>query len=126
MKLADFPFYDFEDILEEQKQLGFDGVQILNLFRSEDMQLQKSSNKGLWFQEEDFGELSRLCERLAQRVENREMSGFRIQNSAQEIRNIPSYYRDELTPLEAPCWAGWKELYINADGQAINHVSKPI
>ena len=29
------------------------------------------------------------------------------------------YYRMELTPLEAPCWAGWKELYINADGEAI-------
>ncbi|HNH48423.1 MAG TPA: SPASM domain-containing protein [Myxococcota bacterium] len=24
-----------------------------------------------------------------------------------------------LKPLEAPCWAGWKELYINADGTAI-------
>ena len=68
--------YDFEDILEEQKQLGFDGVQILNLFRSEDMQLQKSPDKGLWFQEDDFGELSRLCERLAQRVEIERCQAF--------------------------------------------------
>jgi radical SAM protein with 4Fe4S-binding SPASM domain len=111
--------YEFEGILEEQSRLGFDGVQILNLFRSEDLQGQKESDQKLWFEEKDYLELENLCERLAQRVERNDMSGYRIQNSAQELRNIPNYYREKLSPLEAPCWAGWKELYINSDGQAI-------
>ena len=28
------------------------------------------------------------------------MSGYRIQNTPQELRNIPSYYQEALTPLE--------------------------
>ena len=54
-------------------------------------------------------ELTNLCERLAQRVEQSDMSGYQIQNTPQELRNIPSYYQEALTPLEAPCWAGWKD-----------------
>ncbi|HNC95271.1 MAG TPA: SPASM domain-containing protein, partial [Myxococcota bacterium] len=42
-----------------------------------------------------------------------------ILNHPDNLRMIPAYYRDGLKPLEAPCWAGWKELYINADGTAI-------
>ena len=103
--------------MEEQKRLGFDGIQILNLFRSEDMTNQISTDQKLWFDEKDMTELTNLCERLAQRVEQNDMSGYQIQNTPQELRNIPSYYQEALTPLEAPCWAGWKELYINADGQ---------
>ena len=47
------------------------------------------------------------------------MVGYRIQNSPESLRRLPQYYTEALAPLEAPCWAGWKELYINADGQAI-------
>ncbi len=106
----------FEELLAEQQELGFDGVQILNLFREgADTPAQ---GKDLWFQEEHHSELKALTERLAQRVEQGQQ-GFLIQNEPAELRRILSYYQEALSPLEAPCWAGFKELYINADGQAI-------
>ncbi|MGC6509370.1 MAG: SPASM domain-containing protein [Myxococcota bacterium] len=111
-------FDHFEAILEEQESLGFDGIQILNLFRSSEP-LQDSPAHFMWFTDAQIPALERLCERLAQRADQAEGSGFRIQNSAEELRYISKYYTEDLTPLEAPCWAGWKELYINADGQAI-------
>ena len=105
----------FERTLNEQAELGFDGVQILNLFRSEDT----DTNNELWFRTEQWAELEELCQRLAKMKKNALFTGYQIQNSLTEILQIPEYYRGALSPMDAPCWAGWKELYINADGQAI-------
>ena len=107
----------FLDILDEQAALGFDGVQILNLFRQNDET--PDHGAALWFNDDDMDQLADVAERLAQRAESQGVVGFRIQNNPESLRRIPSYYRDALKPLEAPCWAGWKELYINADGKAI-------
>ena len=107
----------FEAILDEQASLGFDGVQILNLFRQTDDVPAEAS--ALWFHPERIPTLAALAERLARRAEQQGVVGYRIQNSPESLRRLPQYYTDALAPLEAPCWAGWKELYINADGQAI-------
>lgn len=107
----------FMDILDEQASLGFDGVQILNLFRQNNET--PAHGAALWFGDDDMDQLTDVAERLAQRAESQGVVGFRIQNHPESLRRIPSYYRDALKPLEAPCWAGWKELYINADGKAI-------
>jgi MoaA/NifB/PqqE/SkfB family radical SAM enzyme len=107
----------FEQVLEEQEKLGFDGIQILNLFRTnDDVPLEAND---LWFQSMDIPFLKDLCNRLIARKNARLHSGYQIQNTEKELINIPAYYQQALLPLEAPCWAGWKELYINADGQAI-------
>lgn len=106
----------FEQILDDQAAAGFDGVQILNLFRQSDEVPPES--RALWLYPEHMPALEQLCERLARRAEAGD-AAFHIQNDPAELRLIPAYYRDELRPLEAPCWAGWKELYINADGAAI-------
>ena len=100
------------ETVQEFQRLGFDGVQVLNLFRTEEGT--ETANE-LWFQLADFSPLDSVCQHL---LTMKREQGF-IQNTEREIRNIPSYYKDGLTPLEAPCWAGWKEFYINADGQAI-------
>lgn len=106
-------FERFEQILDEQEELGFDGVQILNLFRME----HDSKARTLWFTTSDLPKLAALCSRL---IERKKRGGaYQIQNTEEELRNIVPYYRDDLKPMDAPCWAGWKELYINADGQAI-------
>ena len=103
--------------MDEQADLGFDGVQILNLFRSgPDTPF---AGRDLWFKSTELPELSRLCSRLAKRAERQSSVGYRIQNTPDELRRIPMYYSEELKPLDAPCWSGWKELYINSDGQAI-------
>jgi len=107
----------FQTILDEQEALGFDGVQILNLFRQTDDVPAEAS--ALWFHPDKLPELQVLTESLAIRAEQQDVVGFRIQNSPSSIRRIPDYYSSSLKPLNAPCWAGWKELYINADGQAI-------
>jgi MoaA/NifB/PqqE/SkfB family radical SAM enzyme len=107
----------FEAILDEQAALGFDGVQILNLFRAGPDAPPEAA--ALWFRPRHMPALSALAEALAVRAERQTAVGYHIQNTPGDLRQIPGYYRDDLTPLEAPCWAGWKELYINADGAAI-------
>ena len=108
----------FESILDEQAELGFDGVQILTLFRSDPAESPPES-AALWFGPDRFAQLAEVCESLARRAESQLPSGFQIQNSPDELRRVPRYYDGEVAPLEAPCWAGWKELYINADGKAV-------
>lgn len=107
----------FEAILDEQAALGFDGVQILNLFRAGPDAPPEAGN--LWLRPRHLGALEALVERLAERASRPPRAGYRIQNRPDDLRKVPRYYRDDLQPLEAPCWAGWKELYINADGRAI-------
>jgi MoaA/NifB/PqqE/SkfB family radical SAM enzyme len=108
---------EFEDVLDEQATLGFDGVRILNLFRQGDDVPPEAAT--LWFHDHHIAELERATEALAVRAETQGPVGYRIQNPPDELRRIPRYYTQAMTPLEAPCWAGWKELYINADGRAI-------
>lgn len=105
---------NFLEILREFTRLGFDGIQVLNLFRGPNAQEHQAH--GLWFREEDFLLLETLCGQL---VEEKKQGRLPIENSIEELGKIPKYYQEELQPLEAPCWAGWKELYINADGRAI-------
>ena len=107
----------FEAVLDEQAALGFDGVRVLNLFRQGDDVPAEAAN--LWLRERHMARLAEVAEALAVRAEGQGPSGYRIQNPPDELRFIPRYYTEQLEPLDAPCWAGWKELYINADGAAI-------
>ncbi len=107
----------FLDVLDEQAACGFDGVRVLNLFRQGDDVPPEAGN--LWFHDHHMPALERVSEALAARAEAQPDAGYRIQNPPAELRRIPRYYQDGMSPLEAPCWAGWKELYINADGRAI-------
>jgi MoaA/NifB/PqqE/SkfB family radical SAM enzyme len=107
----------FDAIMAEQAALGFDGIQILNLFRQGSEVPPEAES--LWFGAEAMPALQELSASLAHRAETQGVVGYRIQNAPGSLRGIPRYYQDDLSPLEAPCWAGWKELYINADGEAI-------
>lgn len=107
----------FEAVLDEQAALGFDGVRVLNLFRQGDDAPPEASN--LWFRDRHLPRLRAVAEALARRAEAPPTGGYQIQNPPEELRFIPRYYTEALQPLDAPCWAGWKELYINADGAAI-------
>lgn len=89
---------------------GVDGVQVLNLFRDDE----DSAVGGMWFTPEDLPALEALCLSLAEGS-----SPVPLRTPPEDLRLIPRYYREGLRPLEAPCWAGWKELYVNADGGAI-------
>lgn len=104
------------EFLDHLAELGFDGVQLLNLFRhGKDT---PKEGRDLWIRPEDLPRLEPLVETLVGRL-NAPRPGFTILNTEQDLRLISRYYTQDLSPLEAPCWAGWKELYINADGQAV-------
>jgi MoaA/NifB/PqqE/SkfB family radical SAM enzyme len=103
--------------LDELEGLGFTGVQLLNLFRHGPGGPEDTS--GLWLRPQDMDELESVVAELTRRVQSQGGNGFRILNTVEDLGLIPSYYRDELKPLEAPCWSGWKELYINSNGDAI-------
>jgi len=101
-----------EELLDDLEERGFDGVQLLNLFRND------GSAHDLTIPMERMEELNSLVDRLILRVES-QGENFRILNSVSDLRLIPTHARGELKPLEAPCWAGFKELYIHSDGSAI-------
>ncbi|MDP2310338.1 MAG: radical SAM protein [Pseudomonadota bacterium] len=96
-------YLDLVALLEEE---GFSGLQVLHLFRSDE----DSDVGGMWFAPEQLPKLEAVCAALGEHplVMNRHA-----------LPLVPRYYRDGLGPLEAPCWAGWKELYVNADGSVI-------
>ena len=105
------------ELLDDLEAWGFDGVQLLNLFRRGPGPPDEAA--ALWIHPRRFGALEALIDELVRRVRAQGSGGFRILNSERDLRLVLPYYRDDLAPLEAPCWSGWKELYINADGSAI-------
>lgn len=107
----------FGDFLRSLESEGFDGVQILNLFRHGKGAPEDPGD--LWIRPEQIDALRGLVDELVARVESQGGGGFRILNSVEDLRLIPTYYTEALRPLQAPCWSGWKELYINAEGTAI-------
>jgi MoaA/NifB/PqqE/SkfB family radical SAM enzyme len=112
-------------------QADFSGVQLLNLFRQgpaydnpgnsrPDLAADShGTDAALWIRPEDLPDLERLVTQLRDRAKRPPNAPFHILNSDSDLALIPSYYRGTLDADDAPCWAGWKELYINADGQAI-------
>jgi MoaA/NifB/PqqE/SkfB family radical SAM enzyme len=105
----------FEELLAFLESEGFSGVQVLNLFRDE----KDPTVGGLWFDSASLPALEALTLRLADARARGEGPAARIINPPDALRLIPRYYREGVQPLDAPCWAGWKELYINADGRAV-------
>jgi MoaA/NifB/PqqE/SkfB family radical SAM enzyme len=118
--------HELPAMLDKLAEEGFDGVQLLNLFRRppESSGTARTAEREaevarLWIGPEQMPELDRLVLQLRERVRHPPWPFFRIQNPERDIELLPSYYRDQLQPLEAPCWAGWKELYVNSDGSVI-------
>lgn len=105
------------DFLDGLDRLGFQGVQLLNLFRHGDDYPKEA--RDLWIQDRDLDTLDATVAQLVRRVQSQGRAGFRVLNTVDDLQLIRSYYTQDLSPLQAPCWAGWKELYINSDGAAI-------
>ncbi len=107
--------HGYEAFLAWLEAEGFSGVQQLTLFRDES----DATVGGMWFTPEDLPVLDALCARLADARETGIGPARLLVNAPDDLRAVPRYYRDGLTPRDAPCWAGWKELYVNADGRAV-------
>ncbi len=96
-------YLDLVAFLEEE---GFSGVQVLHLFRDDE----DSNVGGMWFAPDQLPKLEAVCSALG---------GHPLVMNRHALPLVTRYYRDGLGPLEAPCWAGWKELYVNSDGSVI-------
>jgi MoaA/NifB/PqqE/SkfB family radical SAM enzyme len=118
--------HELPQLLDKLAEEGFDGVQLLNLFRrppdssgTSRTAAREDEVAALWIGPEQMPALEGLVGQLRELVRHPPWPFFRIQNPERDLELLPSYYRDQLQPLEAPCWAGWKELYVNSDGSVI-------
>jgi MoaA/NifB/PqqE/SkfB family radical SAM enzyme len=97
---------EYLDLVAFLEAEAFSGMQVLHLFRS----ASDADVGGMWFKPEQLPALEAVCRVLA---------GHALVMNRDALPLVPRYYREGIGPLEAPCWAGWKELYVNADGSAI-------
>ena len=101
-------------LIERVRGLGATGIQLLALFdygtdvRSSD----------LWFRPEDLPALDRAVDEVRAWFAA-DPPDFRLINPPEDLANFKRYYRGELQPLDAPCYNGFKEFYVNADGQGL-------
>lgn len=105
------------DFIRWAKDEGFQGVQLLNLFKHGKGVPREI--KHLWIHPERWPVLDRVVDEVKALKKTFDPTAFTIVNSPHQLDIMKQYYRDDLPPREAPCFAGWKELYINTDGQGI-------
>lgn len=104
--------------LEYCRGLGVQGVQLLNLFKKGGPEIPREL-KHLWIGRERWAALDRMVDEVLEYKEGLDPQQFMVVNSRHELEIMKLYYRGTLPPRKAKCYAGWKELYINADGQVI-------
>lgn len=104
--------------LEYCRSLDVQGVQLLNLFKTAGPQVPREI-KHLWIPRERWSVLDRVVDEVLEYRRGTDPQQFAVVNSPHELEIMKQYYRGQLPPREAKCYAGWKELYINADGHAI-------
>ncbi len=100
-------------LMKHVRGLGATGVQLLALFDFGE----ETRTSDLWVGREGLASLDRTVDELIDWF--RGQDSFRCVNPPGELENFKRYYRGELTPLDAPCYNGFKELYINADGDGL-------
>ncbi len=101
-------------LIEEVRGLGATGIQLLALF-DYGVDVRES---GLWFGEEDLPHLDAAVDRVLAWFDAGP-GDFRLVNPPGDLANFKRYYRGQLQPIDAPCYNGFKELYINADGAGL-------
>ncbi|MDP7110315.1 MAG: radical SAM protein [Myxococcota bacterium] len=101
-------------LIELARELGATGIQLLALF-DYGVDVRES---GLWFGDDDLPLLDRTVDRVLRWFEDGP-GDFRLVNPPADLANFKRYYRGALLPIDAPCYNGFKELYINADGAGL-------
>ncbi|NOZ87613.1 MAG: radical SAM protein [Deltaproteobacteria bacterium] len=102
------------DLARLAKALGADKIQFLNLF-DHGPAARKSR---LWIKEKDLPGLDRAIDRLIEYFKQ-DKQGFGPVNSLEDLAMIKQYYRGTMKPEDAPCYNGYKELYINVNGDGL-------
>ncbi|MCG3174629.1 MAG: Coenzyme PQQ synthesis protein E [Myxococcota bacterium] len=103
--------------VEEVKRAGASKIQFLNLFGYEEKRGTPVTNP-LWFTPDLLPGLDQRVDELIEYVKN-DRSGFKYVNSVGDLLLIKRYYRGQLKPHNAICYNGFKEFYINANGDGL-------
>ncbi len=101
-------------LIEAVRDLGATGIQLLALF---DYGVDVRSSD-LWFRDQDLPALDRAVDEVLAWFAAGPPD-FRLVNPSADLAQFKRYYRGQLEPLDAPCYNGFKELYVNADGEGL-------
>ena len=103
------------DVARLARDLGADRIQFLNLYDHGPA----ARRSRLWIGEDDLERLDRAMDRLKAFFEGEAGPGFSAVNSMDDLEMTKLYYRGKVTPEDAPCYNGYKELYINVNGDGL-------
>lgn len=104
--------------LDYCRSLGFQGIQLLNLFKKNSDPIPREI-KHMWIPRERWGVLDQVVDQVIEYKASTDPQQFLIVNTEHELQIMKQYYRGTLPPRHAKCYAGWKEFYINADGNTL-------
>ncbi|MBI5528618.1 MAG: radical SAM protein [Deltaproteobacteria bacterium] len=110
---------DLVPFAEEMRRAGASKIQWLNLF---DFAAPKDAGterwrEDLWFRPADLPALDRAIDALI--AYSRTDGAIPFVAGEADLRLVKRYYRGDLRPRHAPCYNGFKELYINVDGEGL-------
>ncbi len=97
---------------------GFQGIQLLTLFQPETDSASQAA-RALGIPKSRWSDLDRMVDQVLAFRRETDPLRFTVANTPHELEIMKRHVRGDLPPRRARCYAGWKELYINADGEAI-------
>jgi MoaA/NifB/PqqE/SkfB family radical SAM enzyme len=110
---------DLVPFAEKMRRAGASKIQWLNLF---DFAAPKDTGaerwrEDLWFRTADLKALDRAIDALT--AYSRTEGAIPFVTGEAELELVKRYYRGDLRPHHARCYNGFKELYINVDGEGL-------
>ena len=103
------------ELSELARELGASKIQFLNLFDHGEAARQSPR----WIRPQDLPALDAAIDRLIAHFRTRSSDGFGPVNSLEDLALIKKYYRGQVRPPDAPCYNGYKELYLNVNGDGL-------
>ncbi len=111
-------FRDLLTIAEMARRAGCNMIQFLNLFGYESKE-GKPTTDPMWIQPESLSEFDTAMDRVADWARRLPGTGFHCANAPEDLELLKDYYRHRVEPHRAKCYNGFKEMYINSDGETL-------
>ena len=107
------------EMAELARELGASKIQFLNLFDHGEA----ARKSRLWIRRQDLPALDAAIDRLVAHFREGSTDGgdggFGPVNSLEDLALVKKYYRGQIKPVDAPCYVGHKELYLNVNGDGL-------
>lgn len=114
---------ELPEFVDTMRATGADKIQFLFLFGYDEARGEDNAND-MWIKGKRLDDLDRVLDELERKRQGFKPGsyadgGFGYTNTPDNLELARQYYRGKVTPHEAPCYNGFKELYINADGRGL-------